>query len=98
MHRSRHGVTHRLLLGCAADGGREHPRSTFRLLLTNGAQGRGCTRQSSHAGTAKSQRYQGIESRGKEAVADSEEETEVEEVGITLADEALRYSPFPYWF
>jgi hypothetical protein len=42
-------------------------------------------RQSSHPGTAKSQRYQGIESRGKEAVAGSEEEKETEEVGITLS-------------
>jgi len=49
------------------------------------AQGRGCTRQSSHPGPAKSQRYQGIESRGKEAVAGSEEEKEAEEVGITLS-------------
>jgi hypothetical protein len=81
----RHGVTHRLLLGFAADGGREHPRSTFRLLLTNGAQGRGSTRQSSQSGAAKSQRYQGIESRGKEAVAGSEEEKETEEVDITLS-------------
>jgi hypothetical protein len=48
-------------------------------------RGRGCTRQSSHPGTAKSQRYQGIESRGKEAVAGSEEEKEAEEVGITLS-------------
>jgi hypothetical protein len=50
-----------------------------------GRKGGICTRQSSHPGTAKSQRYQGIESRGKEAVAGSEEEKEAEEVDITLS-------------